>query len=82
MLNRFNIGGQGITEKDNINKDKLDAMLNSEKAQLWNNIIPDFCSDCDLYSKCMAGCRAASEQMNFSLNEVDPIVKLAGCTKP
>ena len=58
----------------NIFKDKLNDMLNSEKAQLWNNIIPDFCSDCNLYPRCMAGCRAASEQMNLSLNQPDPII--------
>ena len=65
----------------NIFKHNINDMLNSEKAQLWNNTIPDFCSDCNLYSKCMAGCRAASEQMNFSLNSPDPIIKYAGYSK-
>ena len=58
----------------NIFKDNIKEMLNSEKAQLWNNIIPDFCKDCDLYSKSMAGCRAAAEQLKMSLNSPDPIV--------
>ncbi len=65
----------------NIFKDDLNEMLNSEKARLWENIVPDFCSDCSLYSQCMGGCRAASEQMNLSLNSPDPIIKLAGYKK-
>lgn len=60
----------------NIFTNNLDDMLNSEQAKLWNSIVPDFCSSCDLYSKCMAGCRAASEQMNFTLNSPDPIIQL------
>ncbi|MEN8119183.1 MAG: hypothetical protein ABFS35_02505 [Bacteroidota bacterium] len=44
------------------------------------NIIPDFCSDCNLYPKCIAGCLAASEQMGLSLNAVDPIIELSGFT--
>ena len=58
----------------NIFKDDLINMLNSEKAQLWSHTIPEFCSDCKLYTKCMAGCRAASEQLNMSLNSPDPIL--------
>lgn len=65
----------------NIFKDDLDKMLNSEKAQLWNNVVPEFCSACNLYAKCMAGCRAASEQMNLSLNAPDPIINLSGQNK-
>jgi radical SAM protein with 4Fe4S-binding SPASM domain len=60
----------------NIFTDKLGNMLNSEKAQLWSNVTPDFCATCNLYSKCMGGCRAASEQLNLSLNEVDPVVEV------
>lgn len=62
----------------NIFTHDLNTMLSSQKAQLWNNTIPEFCSDCNLYSKCMAGCRAASEQMNISLNSPDPIIELIG----
>ncbi|OQY05309.1 MAG: hypothetical protein B6I20_01435 [Bacteroidetes bacterium 4572_117] len=66
----------------NIYKDKISDMLNSEKAQLWDNIIPDFCTGCNLYTKCKAGCRAASEQMKLSLNIPDPIIGFAGHIKP
>lgn len=60
----------------NIFKDKMDDMLNSEAAKKWNDVTPDFCTDCNLYSRCMGGCRAASEQLNLSLNAVDPIVEI------
>lgn len=58
----------------NIFNDDLESMLHSEKAKLWTNTIPDFCSDCELYARCMAGCRAASEQLNLSLNSPDPVL--------
>ncbi len=58
----------------NIFNNNLEKMLNSEKALLWSEIVPDYCSDCELYSNCMAGCRAASEQLNLSLNNPDPIL--------
>ncbi len=60
----------------NIFKDKLKDMLNSREAQLWNDVTPDFCSDCNLYERCMGGCRAASEQLKLSLKAVDPIVEI------
>ena len=60
----------------NIFKDKLDDMLNSEQAQLWSMVTPDFCTECDLYSRCLGGCRAASEQLKLSVNAVDPVVEI------
>jgi len=60
----------------NIFKDDLAKMLHSEKAVAWNNIKPDFCSNCELYSRCMGGCRAASEQLNLTLNAVDPVTEI------
>jgi len=60
----------------NIFKDDLGKMLHSEKAQAWSLIKPDFCSDCQLYARCMGGCRAASEQLKLPLNAVDPVVEI------
>ena len=60
----------------NIFTDDLETMLNSEKAKLWSQITPDFCTSCNLYDRCMGGCRAASEQVSNSLNEVDPVVEV------
>ncbi len=62
----------------NIFTDKLESMLNSEKAKRWSKTIPDFCTACNLYARCMAGCRAASEQLSNSLNAVDPVVEILG----
>jgi len=62
----------------NIFNDKLEDMLNSKEAQLWNDVTPDFCTDCNLYERCMGGCRAASEQLKLSLSAVDPIVEIIG----
>ncbi len=58
----------------NIFKDDLKEMLNSKKALEWNNVIPDFCADCNLYESCMGGCRAAGQQLNLSLKYPDPIL--------
>lgn len=58
----------------NIFTDKLNEMFESENAKQWKNVVPDYCSSCDLFSKCSAGCRAATEQMNLPLNFPDPIV--------
>lgn len=37
---------------------------------------PDYCSACNLYEKCLGGCRAAAEQSGNTFCEVDPIVFL------
>ncbi|MFN8256174.1 MAG: radical SAM protein [Bacteroidales bacterium] len=60
----------------NIHFQNLKEMLNSDAAKLWGETIPEFCVNCDLYKKCMGGCRAASEQLNLSLHQVDPVVKV------
>jgi radical SAM protein with 4Fe4S-binding SPASM domain len=60
----------------NIFNDKLEKMLTSKEAQLWNDVTPEFCTDCNLYERCMGGCRAASEQLKMSLSAVDPIVEI------
>ncbi|MBT3221864.1 MAG: hypothetical protein HN348_22545 [Proteobacteria bacterium] len=33
-----------------------------------------YCAACKVYRKCYAGCRAACEQLNGGLHEVDPIL--------
>ncbi len=53
-------------------------IFNSQKAKDWNDCIPDFCSSCKVYDKCMAGCRAASEQLGLPLSKPDPIIEFAG----
>ncbi len=58
----------------NIFKQSLNEIFNSEQALLWTNTIPHHCSTCQLFSQCNAGCRAASEQLNGSLDYPDPVI--------
>lgn len=76
ILGNFRFCNHSPTVLGNIYKDDLAKMLESEKAQAWNQVKPEFCADCELYSRCMGGCRAASEQLNLSLDAVDPVVEV------
>jgi len=58
----------------NIFEQDMQEILYSPYAQSWNEIIPDFCADCELWNKCRGGCRAASEQCGLGLGHVDPIL--------
>jgi len=60
----------------NIYETKLEDIMKSEYSKQWVDIVPDFCSDCDIFDKCLGGCRAASEQMNLGLEHVDPILTI------
>jgi radical SAM protein with 4Fe4S-binding SPASM domain len=42
---------------------------------MWEESKPEHCADCELYNKCLGGCRAAAEQMGLSLNNPDPIIE-------
>lgn len=58
----------------NIYEQTIEEILNSPYAQSWNEIVPDYCSDCDKWENCRGGCRAASEQCGLGLGQVDPIL--------
>ena len=61
----------------NIFKQNLaDILFDSPYINSWNEIVPDYCTSCDLYRKCRGGCRAASEQLGLSLHHVDPLVTI------
>ncbi|MBU0488908.1 MAG: radical SAM protein [Bacteroidetes bacterium] len=60
----------------NIFRNKINDILSSPYLRQWTDIVPEFCSDCEKFSNCLGGCRAASEQMGFSLNHVDPILTI------
>jgi radical SAM protein with 4Fe4S-binding SPASM domain len=62
----------------NIFQQKPEEILFSDYAQQWAEIKPQFCSNCELWERCMGGCRAASEQMGLPLSEPDPMVKMLG----
>lgn len=70
----FRFCNHSPTVLGNIFTDKFEDMFESEKAKQWGDTVPDYCNSCNLYSSCMAGCRAASEQLNLSLDSPDPIV--------
>lgn len=58
----------------NIYKEDLTTILYSSYANSWNEIVPDFCSECEKWATCRGGCRAASEQCGLGLAHVDPIL--------
>ena len=60
----------------NIYKQDLPEILFSPYSEKWENEIPDYCIECNLWYQCLGGCRAASEQMNMSLSTVDPICNI------
>lgn len=60
----------------NIHTHDLAKLLDNEYINSWETIIPDYCKPCSLFENCKGGCRGASEQMGFSITEVDPIVSI------
>lgn len=60
----------------NIYKNSIDEIITSPYNQQWVDIVPEYCSECTLFDKCLGGCRAASEQMNLGLEHVDPVLTL------
>ena len=60
----------------NIFKDKIMNIFNSKYCKSWKEFIPEYCIDCKDYSKCLGGCRAASEQLWNTNKIVDPLVTM------
>ncbi len=60
----------------NIYEKELGEILFSGYVKSWNEIVPDFCNECEHWEKCMGGCRAASEQCGLGLSHVDPVMTL------
>jgi radical SAM protein with 4Fe4S-binding SPASM domain len=60
----------------NIFKDKPENIFSSEYISSWRNNIPEYCKECNIWEKCLGGCRAASEQIGQDVGQVDPIVKM------
>ena len=58
----------------NIFDDSIDSILASTYLEDWRCTVPGYCSECDLYTKCYGGCRAAAEQLGLSLYHPDPIL--------
>ncbi|MBN2681740.1 MAG: radical SAM protein [Bacteroidales bacterium] len=60
----------------NIYENKIEEILENDYLKKWTEIVPDFCSNCNIFNKCLGGCRAASEQMGLGLESVDPILTI------
>lgn len=59
----------------NIFTDTIENIL--AKGQQSNDCltIPSFCNNCNLYDKCLGGCRAAAQQAGKTFHDVDPITE-------
>ncbi len=58
----------------NIFSDNIIDMFDSSYTKNWENVQPEFCTECKKWEKCRGGCRAASEQLGYSLEVPDPIL--------
>jgi radical SAM protein with 4Fe4S-binding SPASM domain len=58
----------------NIFEQALGEILYSSYARSWGEVVPEYCTPCQLWEKCRGGCRAASEQCGWDLSHVDPIL--------
>ena len=58
----------------NIFSNTADEIYHNPLLKNWENIIPEYCKNCNDYSRCKAGCRAASQQCGLTLNHPDPII--------
>ncbi len=59
----------------NIFADTIENIL--AKGQQSNDCltIPSFCNDCQLYDRCLGGCRAAAQQAGKTFHDVDPVAE-------
>ncbi|MDR0830850.1 MAG: radical SAM protein [Prevotellaceae bacterium] len=69
LCNHSPIVAGNIYEKD------ISDILYSDYSNSWATAVPAFCADCQHWTKCKGGCRAASEQVFGKLDKEDPIIK-------
>jgi radical SAM protein with 4Fe4S-binding SPASM domain len=58
----------------NIFEQTLEEILHSPYSLSWGETVPSLCADCDKWSRCLGGCRAASEQCGGTLADADPVI--------
>lgn len=58
----------------NIHREPLSQILTQATASGYFDSVPDVCAQCNLWSRCRGGCRAASEQFYGRLDLADPIL--------
>lgn len=62
----------------NIFDQTIGEIFSSEYVLSWNGHKPEFCSDCQKYEQCFAGCRAAAEQVGKTVGNEDPVLVMLG----
>lgn len=62
----------------NIYENNIEEIFSNEYVQSWNGAKPVFCTSCDKYDRCFAGCRAAAEQMGMTIRGEDPVLEMLG----
>ena len=60
----------------NIFNNTIGDIINTETVKTWHETVPNYCKKCEIYYKCRGGCRAASEQLGYSLDVVDPVISI------
>ncbi len=60
----------------NIYSQPLEEIFNGSHIKNWLAQKPEFCKDCELYNKCLGGCRSAALQAGLSADDVDPVMTL------
>lgn len=60
----------------NIHSETVESILTSEYVTSWKTTCPEYCLGCDRWTRCMGGCRAASEQLGYSIEKEDPVIGL------
>ena len=64
----------------NIFKHSLTEIFNNPYLSEWEDLDMAFCKNCNRLMQCKGGCRAASEQMGYSLKNEDPILHTLNIT--
>ncbi len=57
----------------NIHRQSVAEILASPEFAEWE-CVPAYCADCEHWSRCLGGCRAAAQQMGRSLDQPDPLI--------
>jgi radical SAM protein with 4Fe4S-binding SPASM domain len=58
----------------NVYKQPLSEIFANPYIAEWEDLDMAFCNHCTRFQQCKGGCRAASEQMGYSLKHEDPII--------
>lgn len=60
----------------NIYESTMSDIIDSNNLKKWSLFKPKFCKDCSSENDCQYGCRAASQQIGYTLKKEDPIVSI------